>query len=317
MSIYSPAKIIRKVSKLAANYFTLWVLLASIIAFWHPPTFSFVLPHISLCLGIIMFGMGITLQIEDFKRVLIRPWPILCGVAAQYAIMPLLALSIARAIGLPSELAAGVILLGCCPGGTASNVICYLAGADVALSVSMTSLSTLLAPLLTPILTLLLAGQYLPVQAWELFQSIAVIVLTPVTLGLLARHFLGSVVQKGLDVLPLISVVTIVLLVGAIVGKSSDQLLAMGSVVILAVFLHNGLGLCLGYGVGVLADADPAQRRAMSIEVGMQNSGLALALASIHFSPLAALPAAFFSVWHNISGPLLASIWSRSASNKQ
>jgi BASS family bile acid:Na+ symporter len=201
-------------------------------------------------------------------------------------------------------------------GGTASNVICYLAGADVALSVSMTSLSTMLAPLLTPILTLFLAGQYLPVQAWELFQSIAVIVLTPVSLGLLVRHFLENTVRIFLDVLPIISVVTIVLLVGAIVGKSSDQLLAMGTAVILTVFLHNSLGLCLGYGVGALTGADLAQRRAMSIEVGMQNSGLALALASMHFSPLAALPAALLSIWHNISGPLLASIWSSSAANK-
>jgi BASS family bile acid:Na+ symporter len=316
MSNFSPGKIIRKISKGATKYFTLWVLLACIIAFRHPPAFSFVLPNIALYLGIIMFGMGMTLRIEDFKRVLTRPRPVLCGVAAQYSIMPLLALSIARGLDLSPELAAGVILLGCCPGGTASNVICYLAGADVALSVSMTSLSTLLAPLFTPILTLFLAGQYLPVQAWELFQSIAVIVLTPVALGLLARHFLEGAVKKCLEILPVISVITIVLLVGAIVGKSSEQLLAMGTAVMLSVFLHNGLGLCLGYGVGALAGADLAQRRAMSIEVGMQNSGLALALASLHFSPLAALPAAFFSIWHNISGPLLAGIWSRSATNK-
>jgi BASS family bile acid:Na+ symporter len=317
MRNYPWTKIMRQTAKWAAKYFTLWVLLASLIAIWHPPTFAFVLPHIRLCLGIIMFGMGMTLQVEDFKRVLLRPRPILLGVAAQYTIMPLLALSIAWALGLPPELAAGIILLGCCPGGTASNVICYLAGADVALSVSITSLSTLIAPLLTPLLTLCLAGQYLPVQAWELFQSIAVIVLTPVTLGLLTRHFLEDVVRRCLDILPIISVITIVLLVGAIVGKSSEQLLTMGLAVILAVFLHNGFGLFLGYGTGILAGADVGQRRAMSIEVGMQNSGLALALASLHFSPLAALPAAFFSVWHNMSGPLLASIWSRSAASSK
>jgi BASS family bile acid:Na+ symporter len=304
-------KIIKQLSSWAARFFTVWVLLASGIAIWRPTTFAFILPHIRLCLGIIMFGMGMTLRVADFKRVLVRPLPVISGVVAQYTIMPLLAWGLAHVLRLPPELAVGVILLGCCPGGTASNVICYLARADVALSVSMTSLSTLVAPLVTPVLTLWLAGKYMPVEPWGLFQSIVVIVLIPVMLGVVARRYASKTVDQCIEALPLVSVVTIVLLVGAIVGKSSDRLVHMAPVIALAVMLHNGVGLLLGYGVGMLVRAGIPQRRAVAVEVGMQNSGLAVALASLHFSPVTALPAAFFSVWHNITGPLLATIWSR------
>ena len=302
---------LKTLSTWATRWFTLLVLLGSAIAMIYPPAFAFILPHIRLCLGIIMFGMGMTLQLTDFKRVLVRPIPILCGVAAQYTIMPLLAWSIARMLHLPPQLAAGIILLGCCPGGTASNVICYLARADVALSVSMTSFSTLIAPIATPMLTLWLAGRYMPVEPWGLFQSIVLIVLIPVALGLAARRFAAPAVERCIDILPLISVVTIVLLVGAIVGKNTNNLLHMAPSVFWAVVLHNGIGLLLGYAAGTLTRAPLSQRRTIAIEVGMQNSGLAVALATVHFSPLAALPAALFSIWHNITGPLLASYWSR------
>jgi BASS family bile acid:Na+ symporter len=303
--------IIKKICQLTTDGFALWILLFSGWSLWRPNTFLWVLPNIKWMLGIIMFGMGMTLSTGDFKRVFKRPRDVFAGAAAQYLIMPLLAYAIARGLHLPDALAVGVILLGCCPGGTASNVITFLAKGDVALSVAMTIASTLLAPLLTPVLILLLAGHWMHINTTALFISIVQIVLIPVVLGTAINHFLGKKLEKAQPILPVISVLTILLIVGAVIGKDADQLSHLAPILFAAVVLHNGGGLLLGWLSGMALHMGIPQRRALSIEVGMQNSGLAVALAVAHFSPEAALPAALFSVWHNISGPLLATLWTR------
>jgi BASS family bile acid:Na+ symporter len=304
-------KWLAKTSSIASSYFALWVLLASAVALIWPPTFLFLLPHIQIVLGVIMFGMGMTLSLEDFRRVAGRPLAVAAGVGAQFTVMPLLAFGIAWLLHLPPELAVGFILVGTCPGGTASNVITYLARGDVALSVTLTSVSTLLSPLMTPLLTLWLAGHWMSVPVADLFLSILQIVLVPVVLGVVAQRYLSGAVARGIELMPLVSVTAIVGIVGAIVGRNAEQLLSIGPVILAGVIAHNGLGLLLGFGVGSVFRFANDQRRALAIEVGMQNSGLAVALAAVHFGLAAAIPAALFSVWHNLTGPSLATIWVR------
>lgn len=293
-------------ARIAVTLFPVLILVGAAVAFAAPDTFTPLGEVISPLLGLIMFGMGLTLTLPDFKLVATRPLPVLLGVLAQYAVMPLLGLAIAFALQLPADLAAGVILVGCAPGGTSSNVVTYLAKGDTALSVAMTSVSTLLAPLLTPILTLWLAGQYLPVDGAGMALSILQIVLLPVAAGLLVRLFLPRLVTRALPALPWISVVAITLVVVAVVSGSADSIVDAGLLVLLAVVLHNGLGYAIGYTFGRLTGQPERVRRTMSVEVGMQNSGLAAGLAAQYFSPLAALPGAVFSVWHNVSGAVLA-----------
>src|SRR5699024_5256916 len=230
-----------------------------------------------------------------------------------FVIMPLVGLGLSVALQLPAELAAGVILVGCAPGGTSSNVITYLSRADTALSVTMTSISTLLAPLLTPLLTLLLAGQYMEASAGDMALTIVKIVLLPVVGGLVVRLLLSRLVDRVLPALPWVSVIAISLVVAAVVANSAEQIVSAGLLVLLAVVLHNGLGYLLGYGAGRLLRQPVRSARTISIEVGMQNSGLAAGLAAQYFSPVAALPGAVFSIWHNLSGAVLAAIYRRTA----
>ncbi|QZY55759.1 bile acid:sodium symporter family protein [Crassaminicella profunda] len=301
---------LEKISNTAGKYFAVWVVLAAAIGLISPTAFQWVLPQIALLLGIIMFGMGMTLKGEDFKLVFSRPKEVIFGVIAQYTLMPLIAYGIAVIFNLPPDLAVGVILVGTCPGGTSSNVMTYLAKGDLALSVSMTSVSTLLAPFLTPMVTLWLAGKWIPISATALFISIVKIVLVPIILGLIARKFFGNAVNTGIKILPLISVVSIVLIVGGVVGVNAERILSTALTIFMVVILHNMLGYLLGYFIASKLKMGEAKRRAVAIEVGMQNSGLAVSLAMTHFNPVAAIPAAIFSVWHNISGPLLATFWS-------
>ncbi len=286
--------------------FPILILAGAGIAFLAPDTFSPLGEVINPLLGIIMFGMGLTLTLPDFKVVLTRPLPVLLGVIAQFTIMPLVGFAVAWALQLPNDLAAGVILVGCAPGGTSSNVVTYLAKGDTALSVTMTSVSTLLAPVLTPLLTLWLAGEYMPVDGWGMAKSILQIVLIPVALGLVVRLLLPRVVTRALPALPWVSVIAITLVVVAVVSGSADTIADAGLLVLAAVVLHNVIGYLLGYAFGAAAKQPERVRRTMSVEVGMQNSGLAAGLAAQYFSPLAALPGAVFSVWHNISGAILA-----------
>lgn len=302
---------IAALSAFVGRWFALIVVVAGGVALATPDTFAAGTALVPYLLMVIMLGMGMTLRGSDFAIVARRPWALLLGVAAQYVVMPGVAWLLTQALDLPAAVAAGVVLVGAAPGGTASNVMVYLAKGDTALSVAMTSVSTLLAPLLTPLLVLWLAGEYLPVDGGGLFTSIVQIVLVPVLLGLVLRLVVPRVVERLLPVLPLVSVVGITAVVVVVVAGSADTITSVGSVVVLAVVLHNGLGLALGYGIARAFGMDVSARRAISIEVGMQNSGLAAGLATVHFSPAAALPAAVFSVWHNVSGSLLASYWAR------
>lgn len=295
----------------AVTVFPLLILAGAAAAFFLPSAFDGWSGYVVPALMVIMFGMGLTLTLPDFALVARRPLIVLLGVAMQYTVMPLLALGIATVLDLPPALAAGLILVGCVPGGTSSNVVTYLARGDVALSVTMTAVSTLLAPLLTPFITLWLAGQYLPVPVGDMAASIFQIVVVPIAAGLVLRALLPKLVDRVQPALPWISVLAITFVVVAVVSASSAALAAAGLTLVLAVVLHNGLGYAVGYGLATALKIPVASRRAVSVEVGMQNSGLASGLATQYFSPEAALPGAIFSVWHNISGGLLASLWGR------
>ena len=263
-------------------------------------------------LGMIMFGMGLTLRPDDFRIVFSRPKDVLLGCLAQFTVMPLMAWVLTQVFRLPAELALGVILVGCCPGGTASNVITYLAKGDLALSVGMTATSTVLAPVLTPLLTWLLAGTFVDVDTWGMLQSILCVVILPIFIGFLMQRYLPRFTTRAVAYLPAFSSLMIALLVSIIVGHNAAKLLTGGLLVIVVVVLHNLGGLALGYGIGHLLRLSYPKRTAISIEVGMQNSGLASSLAVLHFAafPMATIPGAIFSVWHNISGALVAKLYS-------
>ncbi|QHS21910.1 bile acid:sodium symporter family protein [Virgibacillus sp. MSP4-1] len=304
-------KVLERISQFAGNTFAIWVILFGIISFFFPEGFTWIAPHIALLLGIIMFGMGLTLKLEDFKGVLKAPKSVLFAVLGQYTIMPLLAFGLASAFQVPAEVAAGIILVGCCPGGTASNVMTFLAKGNTALSVSVTAVSTLLAPILTPALTLLFASQWLPVSFMDMFISIVQIVLVPIVLGIIVRLLFSRQVEKSIAVLPLVSVIGIVAVASAVVAVNTEAIVTTGLLIFSIVVLHNILGLMIGYLLGKLLKLDFSDQKAVSIEVGMQNSGLGATLAQLHFAPIAAVPSALFSVWHNISGPILATWWGK------
>ncbi len=289
------------------------VLLTAITALLWPAPFAAIDTWvINPLLGLIMFGMGLTLSPHDFKIVFSRPKDVLTGCLAQFTVMPMMAWLLAKAFALPSDLALGVILVGCCPGGTASNVITYLAKGDLALSVGMTATSTVLAPMLTPLLTWLLAGTFVDVDTLGMLQSILYVVIGPILAGFLIQHYLPKFTKEAVCYLPAFSSLMIAMVAGIVVGHNATRLLTGGMIIIAVVMLHNMSGLALGYGIGHLLGLQHDKRTAISIEVGMQNSGLATSLATIHFAtyPMAAIPGAVFSVWHNISGALMAKIYS-------
>ncbi|OTJ99938.1 bile acid:sodium symporter family protein [Pseudomonas aeruginosa] len=298
-------------SRFVSASFPFWVLLFAILAFFQPAWFLPLTVAIAPLLGLVMFGMGLTLKGEDFREVARHPIRVLIGVLAQFVIMPGLAWLLCRLLQLPAEIAVGVILVGCCPGGTASNVMTWLSRGDVARSLAITSVTTLLAPLVTPALVWLLASAWLPVSFAAMFLSILQVVLVPIALGLLAQRLLGERTRQVAEVLPLVSVFSIVVIIAAVVAASQARIAESGLLILAVVMLHNGFGLLLGYLTGKLTGMPLAQRKALAIEVGMQNSGLGAALANAHFSPLAAVPSALFSVWHNLSGSLLAALFRR------
>jgi len=266
---------------------------------------------INYLLMVVMFGMGLTLNPADFKAVFKNPKDIIIGIVAQFTIMPLLALFLGKAFALDAALLAGVILVGTCPGGTSSNVITYLSKGDVALSVGMTSVNTLLAPILTPFITYLMLNTTVKVDMMNMFLSILKVVIVPIAIGFIINHFWGKHTKKLVSVLPVISVLAITLIVGAVVSHNSANILSTGAIVFVVVILHNLLGYGCGYILGKAFKMDEKKTKAVSIEIGMQNSGLATSLAGSAFPNLAmaTVPGAVFSVWHNISGALLASIF--------
>ncbi|MCG7344822.1 bile acid:sodium symporter family protein [Sporosarcina sp. ACRSL] len=300
-----------KISDVAGRYFALIIIIFSVIAFIVPSWFTQFSGYITILLGVVMFGMGLTLKASDFKLVFTRPIPVIIGVVAQFSIMPTTAFIIAYLLRLPPELAAGLVLLGSVPGGTSSNVMVYLAKGNVPLSITMTSVSTLLAPIMTPLLLLLFAGQWLPVDPMSMFMSIVQVIIIPILLGLIVTKFLPNVTQKSISVLPLVSIVAITIIVTAIVANNKETIATAGILVFVAVLLHNGFGLMLGYYAAKLCKLSRQDQRAVSIEVGMQNSGLGVALAAAYFTPLAALPSAFASAWQLITGTFIATHWGK------
>ena len=302
-------KFLEKLSDFFGKWMALIVIAVAALALFAPQTCLWIKTSwINWLLGIVMFGMGLTLKVSDFKVVFSRPKDIIIGFIAQFTLMPLIAFALTKAFSLPTEIAVGVILVGTCPGGTSSNVMTYLSKGDVPLSVGMTAVSTLFAPLMTPLLTLLYAGQRVDVNAVAMFLSIVKVVLLPITLGLVCNYFFEKVTREIVRILPLISTIAIIMIIASVVSANSARLKTVGVMVVIVVILHNLLGYAAGFGVGKLLRLNTTKCRALSIEVGMQNSGLATSLAVTHFAqyPLATIPGAVFSVWHNISGAVYA-----------
>lgn len=302
-------KVLGKISDFVGKYMAVLVLAVAALALFMPQSVSFIkTSYVNTLLGIVMFGMGLTLKASDFKVVFSRPKDIIIGAVAQFTIMPLLAFVLTKLFQLPPELAVGVILVGTCPGGTSSNVMTYLAKGDVALSVGMTGVSTILAPFLTPLLTKLYAEQTVDVDLLSMFLSIVKVVIVPIVLGCIINKLFSSFTEKVTTILPLVSVTAIVAIVAAVVSANSSKIMTCGFLIMLVVVLHNCLGYALGFAVSKALKLDMSKRKAVAIEVGMQNSGLATSLAATHFAqyPLATIPGAVFSVWHNISGAIFA-----------
>ncbi|EZH65456.1 sodium transporter [Bacillaceae bacterium JMAK1] len=304
-------KFLASVSTFAGRYFAVFVIIAAITAFLMPDPFIPINGYVPILLGIVMLGMGMTLKPVDFKLVAKKPIPVLLGLLFQYTIMPLTAFIIALALNLPPELAAGLVLLGSVPGGTSSNVMVYLAKGDLPLSITMTSMSTLIAPITTPAILFLLAGQWMPVNFMSMFTMIIQVIIIPVAIGLLLRKFVPAFVDKTVTVMPLVSVVAILAIMSGAVSANADTLASAGLIAFVAVMLHNAAGLALGYAAATIAKLTPSQRRAVSIEIGMQNTGLGVTLATAHLSPLAAIPSVIGTAWHNITGPIMATYWSK------
>lgn len=316
-------KVIEKISEFFGKYMALIVLSVAALALFVPQSSLWIdTSWINYLLMVIMFGMGLTMKPRDFALVFKRPKDILVGTAAQFIIMPALAFGLSKLFQLDPALTAGVVLVGTCPGGTSSNVITYLSKGDVALSVGMTSVNTLLAPLLTPAITWLLLQTTVRVDVWAMFWSIIQVIIIPVALGFVINRFFGKFTEKAVAVLPSVSTVAICLIIAAVVSHNAEKIYTSGVLVFAVVILHNLLGYAGGFGLGKLLKMPPEKVKALSIEVGMQNSGLATSLAGTAFSGLAmaTVPGAVFSVWHNISGAILAGFyrrWKNSSENEK
>jgi BASS family bile acid:Na+ symporter len=308
---------VEKVSRFAGKTFTFWVILVAVLAYMLPEDFKWIGSYVVPLLGIVMFGMGLTLSTADFKEVFRKPKEVAIGVAGHFVIMPLLAFLLAIGLHLPKEVAVGVILVGCCPSGTSSNVMVFLGRGNVALAVSIASVSTILAPFVTPLLILLFASKWVHVSVESLFLSIVQVIIVPLCLGFLIKKFFSRQASAGTKAMPLVSVIAIVMIVSGVVAGSQPQIAKTGILIFAVVVLHNLLGYCLGFFFSRMFGMDLAKQKAVALEVGMQNSGLGVAIASASFSPLAAVPSAIFSVWHNISGSILAFIFSKFDDKKE
>ena len=304
----------KTIGEFIGKYMALIILAVSVLALFVPGACMWVQTSwINYLLMVVMFGMGLTLKPADFAVVFKHPKDILIGCLAQFTIMPLLAFGLGKVFGLEAGLLAGVILVGTCPGGTASNVITYLSKGDVALSVGMTAVNTLLAPVLTPAITYVFLRTTVQVDVMSMFLSIIKVVIVPIALGFLINRFWGRFTSKAAEALPLVSVAAIALIVASVVSHNAQKIIETGAVVSVVVVLHNLLGYAAGYLLGLLLKLPLSKRKALSVEIGMQNSGLATSLAGTAFPDLsmATVPGAIFSVWQNISGAILASVLRR------
>lgn len=306
--------ILEKVSGFFGKYMALIVLAIAALSLFVPKSTIWIQTSwVNYLLMIVMFGMGLTLKLDDFKLVFTRPKDIIIGCASQFIVMPLLAFGLSKLFGLDAALTAGMVLVGTCPGGTSSNVITYLSKGDVALSVGMTSVNTILAPFITPAVTYLLLRTTVSVDMLSMFLSIIQVVIVPIVLGFIINKLAGKYTQRLVNVLPMVSVIAICLIVAAVVSHNSEKILSTGVVVFAAVILHNLMGYLCGFGLGKIFGMGAKKTKALSVEIGMQNSGLATSLAGTSFPDLAmaTVPGAIFSVWHNISGAILANIYQK------
>lgn len=308
---------LRQIGQFASKTFLVWMLLTSFLGFIAPSAFTHFAPWIPYLLGVVMLGMGLSIRLDDFKIVFKYPKPVIIGVVLQYTIMPLLAYLIVKLFHLSPEVAIGVLLVGCCPGGTSSNVISYLAKANVALSVAVTSVSTILSPFVTPSLMFLMAHQWMDVSFLSMFESVSKVVLIPIIAGLIIQRVFYKAAEKADDILPLVSVVAISIILGTVVASSKTLIIETGLLIFAVVILHNVLGYLIGYTLSALFKLTYEDKKTLSIEVGMQNSSLAASLATVHFNPLAAVPGAVFSFVHCITGPTLARYWSSQYDKRQ
>lgn len=294
-----------------SRFMALIVLAVAALALFVPSSGLWIsLKAVNYLLMVVMFGMGLTMKLDDFKVVFTQPKDVLIGCLAQFTVMPLLAFSLGKIFGLEAGLLAGVILVGTCPGGTSSNVITYMSKGNVALSVGMTSVNTLLSPIVTPAITYLLLRTSVKVDMLAMCLSILQVVILPIALGFVVNKFAKKFVAKVIDILPVVSVIAICLIVSTVVSHNAEKILTTGAIVFVVVILHNLLGYACGFGLGKVLKMDKPKTKALTVEIGMQNSGLATSLANTAFPSLAlaTVPGAIFSVWHNISGAILANI---------
>ena len=304
----------KKISDLVGKSMAFIVLIIAAMALFLPGTCLWIQTKwINYLLMVVMFGMGLTMKVSDFAVVFSNPRDVIIGCIAQFLVMPALAFALGRIFGLNDELLVGVVLVGTCPGGTSSNVITYLSKGDTALSVGMTSINTLIAPFLTPALTYLYLRTTVSVDVKSMFLSIIQVIIVPIGMGLLINKLFGKYTQKIMYAMPTVSVAAICLIVAAVVSHNSEKIMSAGFVILIIVIMHNLLGYVCGYLIGILFKMDISRKKAVSIEIGMQNSGLATSLASSAFPDMAmaTVPGAIFSVWHNISGAVLAGIYRR------
>jgi BASS family bile acid:Na+ symporter len=300
---------LEKAVKFITKLFPLWVILCAAIAYLAPEPFKPYGSWIAWLLGVVMLGMGLTMNLNDFKLVFKRPKDVIAGIALRYLIMPGVAFCVAKILGLSPSLAAGLILVGCCPSGTASNVMTFISKGDTALSVTVSSINTILAPFVTPFIFLFLAGTLIPVDASALLYDILKIVLAPIAVGVVINMTAGDAIKRVIRFIPLISVLAIIAIITIVVALSAAKLATVAVIAFIAVALHNAFGLGLGYGAARGVGMNHRKGKAICFEIGMENSGLAVALAIAHLDPIAAIPGAIFSVWHNFTGSLLAGYW--------
>jgi len=309
ISHFWPVDIVEMI--LITRFFPLLAIVTAAAAYIAPGMFTPMGDAIVPLLTLIMFSMGLTLTMDSFRDVLKTPGKIIVGTLMQFLLMPLAAFLIALGLSMDSSLMTGLVLVGCCPGGTASNVICYLARGNLALSISLTMVSTLLSVVATPLLTWVYLGQAIDVPITDMMLSILQIVIVPVVAGLLLNTWIGGSLKKMEWILPLISVLAIIVIIGIVVALNRDNLAVMSVAVFFAVMAHNALGIGGAYGLGKLIGYEESTCRTLAIEVGMQNSGLGVALATQFYTTAATLPGAVFSLWHNLSGSLLAGFWGK------
>jgi len=305
---------VEKLNKIITTYnklFVLWVIAGAVVAFFHPQIFTSLKKFMELFFALTMFGIGAVLKRSDFTNIFKHWWLVLVGVCAQFTIMPLSAFALSKVFNLSKEFSLGLILTGSAPGAMASNVFCFLAGADVAYSVSLTTVSTLLSPLLTPFLTLILAHEILDIPFWSMFLSVVKMVVLPLLLGFFLRSKFDKKIEKISIVFPAISITFIVFICSLVIALNKTYLLKMSFFIFILVLILNLSGLFLGYFVARCFRFDALKRRSLTIEIGMQNAGLGSVLALKHFNEVVAIPAAIFVFVCIFTASILVGIWQK------